>query len=58
MWATAMWKSRSPRRPQPLYGYQGDLRSDSAHVIVRRAHLGRASNDIGFLHQEDGHSWR
>lgn len=40
--------------PQPLYGYQGDVRSDRAHVIVRRAHIGRASNDLGFLHQEDG----
>ncbi|TDD87952.1 DUF1257 domain-containing protein [Actinomadura darangshiensis] len=39
---------------QPLYGYRGDLRSDRAHVIVRRAHIGRASNDLGFLHQEDG----
>lgn len=39
---------------QPLYGYQGDLRRDRAHVIVRREHIGRASNDIGFRRQEDG----
>ena len=39
---------------QPLYGYQGDQRADRAHVIVRRAHIGSASNDIGFLHQDDG----
>jgi hypothetical protein len=39
---------------QPLYGYLGDRRPDHAHVIVRREHIGRASNDIGFRHQQDG----
>jgi Protein of unknown function (DUF1257) len=39
---------------QPLYGYEGDQRRDRAHVIVRRKHVGRASNDIGFLRQDDG----
>lgn len=39
---------------QPLYGYQGDQRADRAHVIVRRRHVGRLSNDIGFLRQPDG----
>lgn len=41
-------------QPQPLYGYQGDRRADRAHVIVRRKHVGRLSNDIGFLRQDDG----
>jgi hypothetical protein len=39
---------------QPLFGYRGDERADRAHVIVRREHIGRASNDLGFLHQDDG----
>lgn len=40
--------------PQPLIGYRGDRRAQRAHVIVRRQHLGRASNDIGFARQQDG----
>jgi hypothetical protein len=39
---------------QNLSGYQGDLRSQTAEVIVRRQHIGRASNDIGFKRQDDG----
>lgn len=39
---------------QPLHGYRGDRRQNTAHVIVRRKHIGRLSNDIGFLHREDG----
>jgi len=39
---------------QPLCGYRGDLRRDRAHVIVRRRHIGSASNDIGFVRQPDG----
>jgi hypothetical protein len=33
---------------QPLYGYQGDRRPESAEVIIRREFVGRAANDIGF----------
>jgi len=40
--------------PQPLIGFRGDRRAQRAHVIVRRRHIGRASNDIGFAHQKDG----
>ena len=32
----------------PLYGYQGDRRPETADVVLRRQHIGRASNDIGF----------
>lgn len=32
----------------PLYGYQGDRRSETAEIVVRRRHLGSASNDLGF----------
>ncbi|WP_282693613.1 DUF1257 domain-containing protein [Streptomyces sp. CC208A] len=40
--------------PQPLYGYQGDRRSQTAEVIIRRKHVGSASNDIGFALTPDG----
>jgi hypothetical protein len=39
---------------QGLYGYQGDLRPETAEVIVRRAQVGRASNDIGFRRDAAG----
>lgn len=39
---------------QPLFGYRGDVRSERAHVIIRRRHVGHASNDIGFERQPDG----
>lgn len=37
-----------------LYGYQGDKRKQIANVIVRRKHVGSASNDIGWEFKEDG----
>ncbi|GHG98857.1 DUF1257 domain-containing protein [Streptomyces lanatus] len=40
--------------PQTLYGYRGDARPERAEVIIRRAHIGRASNDIGFRRRDDG----
>jgi Protein of unknown function (DUF1257) len=39
---------------QHLYGYQGDMRLQTAEVIIRRKYVGQASNDIGFKRQEDG----
>jgi uncharacterized protein DUF1257 len=39
---------------QHLYGYQGDVRPQTAEVIVRRKYVGQASNDIGFKRQADG----
>nr|BFE60770.1 hypothetical protein GCM10020063_052960 [Dactylosporangium thailandense] len=39
---------------QTLYGYQGDARPERAEVIVRRARLGRMSNDLGFRRTVDG----
>ena len=39
---------------QHLYGYQGDMRPQTAEVIVRRKYVGHASNDIGFKRQTDG----
>jgi hypothetical protein len=40
--------------PQHLFGYKGDTRSEVAHIIVRRKHIGQYSNDLGFVKQEDG----
>ena len=39
---------------QNLYGYRGDQRKQTAEVIIRRKHIGSASNDIGFKQREDG----
>jgi hypothetical protein len=39
---------------QHLYGYQGDLRPQTAEVIVRRKHLGWLSNDLGFKRNAAG----
>jgi hypothetical protein len=39
---------------QTLYGYRGDARPERAEVVVRREHIGRASNDIGFVRRPDG----
>jgi hypothetical protein len=40
--------------PQPLYGFEGDMREDVAEVIVRRQYVGSASNDLGFKRAADG----
>jgi hypothetical protein len=40
--------------PQNLFGYKGDMRAEKAHIIIRRLHVGRNSNDIGFVKGEDG----
>jgi hypothetical protein len=37
-----------------LYGYHGDMRADKANVIIRRQHIGSASNDLGFIRGSDG----
>lgn len=39
---------------QNLYGYAGDVREQQAEVIIRRKHVGSASNDIGFVKEADG----
>jgi len=40
--------------PQNLFGYRGDKRSQKAHIIIRRKHVGSASNDLGFVKGDDG----
>jgi len=39
---------------QALVGYEGDKREQKAHVIIRRQHVGAASNDIGFERMPNG----
>lgn len=39
--------------PINLIGYHGDRRLDLAHIVIPRAQIGRASNDVGFI-QENG----
>lgn len=41
-------------KAQSLMGYQGDMRRQKAHVIIRKRYVGTASNDIGFLQNPDG----
>ena len=38
----------------PLYGYQGDVRPQKAHIVIRRQHVGQAANDVGWERQVDG----
>lgn len=50
--------------PTGLYGYGGDLRSNLSknnanyappcHLVIRRKHVGGASNDVGFRRNENG----
>jgi hypothetical protein len=42
------------KEAQALYGYQGDVRAQKAHLIIRRQHVGPAANDLGFERQVDG----
>lgn len=38
-----------------LYGYMGDRRDETAEIVVRRNHIGHASNDLGFTLTERGY---
>ena len=37
-----------------LYGYQGDVRAQQAHLVIRRQHVGSGGNDVGWERQPDG----
>ena len=37
-----------------LYGYQGDVRAQQAHLVIRRQHVGSGANDVGWERQPDG----
>jgi hypothetical protein len=38
-----------------LFGYEGDRRRETAEIVVRRRHVGAASNDLGFARTEQGY---
>ena len=38
----------------PLYGYQGDERSQKAHIVIRREYVGPGANDVGWERLSDG----
>ncbi len=40
--------------PKFLYGYRGNERQEKANIIIRRKHIGKASNDIGFIIDDNG----
>jgi hypothetical protein len=40
----------------PLYGYQGDERTERAQLAIRRKHIGVASNDLGFARMAEGYT--
>lgn len=40
----------------PLYGYAGDRRPETAHLVVRRRFVGRLSNDLGFVRTPQGYA--
>jgi hypothetical protein len=37
-----------------LYGFQGDQRRDTADYVIRREHIERLANDLGFKRHDDG----
>ncbi len=39
----------------PLLGYRGDRRAETAEIVVRRRHIGEASNDLGFARTPAGY---
>jgi hypothetical protein len=39
---------------QHLFGFLGDKRQQTAEIIIRRKHVGRMSNDLGFKRAADG----
>jgi len=41
-------------QPVALYGYQGDVRPQKAHIVIRRQHVGSGANDVGWERQAAG----
>ncbi len=37
-----------------LYGYRGDIRPETANVVIRRKYCGDSANDVGFKLEADG----
>ena len=40
--------------PQSLYDYVNKQRPETAHIIVRKEHVGNSSNDMGFRRNQEG----
>jgi hypothetical protein len=40
-----------------LHGYQGDTRKQTAEIVIRRQHIGGASNDLGFKWNGETKKW-
>jgi hypothetical protein len=40
--------------PQHLFGYKGDKRQKKANIIIRKQYVGKYSNDLGFIKDEEG----
>lgn len=54
---TGNWAATKIERhdvPQHLKGYKGDVRPETANLIIRAKHVGSNSNDLGFVKSEDG----
>lgn len=41
--------------PVELVGFEGQRRAQMANVVIRRQHLGHASNDLGFCASDTGY---
>lgn len=41
-------------KPVNLYGYQGDLREQTAEIVIPRKQIGGDANDIGFKRDANG----
>ncbi len=41
--------------PVQLFGFEGLQRNQSAHIVIRKHHVGMASNDLGFLETPTGY---
>ena len=50
------YKPKIVKQAQNLYGYQGDVRSQKAHIIIPRSQVGSASNDVGFERTSEGYT--
>lgn len=48
------YKPEMHKNAVSLYGYQGDKRSQKAHIVIPRKQVGSLSNDVGFERKSDG----
>lgn len=48
------YKPQVFEQAQHLYGYRGDVRPEVAEIVIPRAQLFAAANDLGFKSQKDG----